>query len=229
MKRKFLKDLGLSNELIDQIMDEHGHTVEAIKENITDKKDKEIEKLTNEKEKEITKMTNDLDKATQKIDELSKNTSSDEMQKQIKLIEEKHEKTMSEVLAETEKLKKQLELKDTEIVEKSNGLKRTALRTALIGEGLTKQLVDLVENKFDLGKLEVDGDGIKDWDNISKPIKESYPDVFKVVTEAGFLPNTPPQSQNNQAVYTIDQIKAMTPSEINANWDKGVKQALENK
>lgn len=111
-------------------------------------------------------------------------------------------------------------------IEKTAATKQSILRKQLTADGANADLVDLLELKFDIAKIELDGDKIKGWEEISKPIKEQYSKVFGTVETVGVVVATPPAG-NPQSSYTIEQIKTMTPAQINENWDKGVKQALE--
>lgn len=82
--------------------------------------------------------------------------------------------------------------------EKVNGTKKNKLTELLKKEGANEKLVGLLLKEFDLEKIEIDGDNIKDWDNVIKPVKEGYSDCFATVETVGNPPATPPQ--NNPSV-----------------------------
>ncbi|MCJ7839975.1 phage scaffolding protein [Lederbergia sp. NSJ-179] len=83
---------------------------------------------------------------------------------------------------------------------------------------------------FKLGEIEVNKDGsIKDLDNKIKSLQEANPSYFEDENEEGKGgANTPPgyQVKDNKLdkggqtkTYTQDQLKNLTPQEINDNWE----------
>ena len=105
----------------------------------------------------------------------------------------------------------QTKLSDTE---KQNALtvKKFALREALQLNGAKHP--DLLEGKFDLTKIELDDKGaIKDVENLIKPVKESYKDLFGEVKRAGFAPKAG-STETATDFYTKEEIAAMKPSDM---------------
>lgn len=78
--------------------------------------------------------------------------------------------------------------------EKLISAKQSALRKHLIDDKADSKLSALLEKEFDLSKIELDGDKIKDWANVSKPVKEQYADLFTVEEKPGFVPANNPQN-----------------------------------
>lgn len=81
--------------------------------------------------------------------------------------------------------------------EKTATAKQSILLKQLSTDGANPKLINLLEKEFDLSKIELDGDKIKDWDNISKPVKEQYADIFKVEQKKGFEPGNNPPTVNS--------------------------------
>lgn len=107
--------------------------------------------------------------------------------------------------------------------ERAEERKTYAAKEALQGAGGK----DIDYLMFKLGDLELDKDGkVKDLDNKIKSLKEATPSFFET-KEA-----TPSTSNNGykvidskldkgkqSTIYSMDQLRTMTPEEINQNWD----------
>lgn len=132
---------------------------------------------------------------------------------------------LKKVSGDKDKLKEQLDkitadfgnLK-TEAETKEKALaKKFVLRDHLRDAGAKH--VDLLEAKFDLSKIEIGDDGkIKDFETVVKPIKETYSELFGDTKRQGFDPtkgNNPPSD-----VYTMDEVKLMSASDVAANVEK---------
>lgn len=226
MTRKFLLELGLSKELVDLILDEHGHTLETIKEKITTRKDSEIEKL----ESNIEKINLSNEKLKNINSELENKTKNNEWETKYKELETKYNSDVVTKDTDIQAKIKELETKETQLKSFESKVKKNSLRSLLAKDGVSEKLIKLVEDKFNLDEVEMDGDNVTNYDVISAPVKKEYPDIFANVEQAGFLPNEPNITNKdvvNANVYTVEQIKAMTPEEINKNWDNGVAKALE--
>jgi len=104
--------------------------------------------------------------------------------------------------------------------------KQNALRKHLSDDKANPKLLSLLEKEFDLTKVELDGEKIKDWENLSKPVKEKYIDLFKVEDQKLFKPGNSTGGEPGKS-FTKEQIKSMTPQEINQNWD-AVRDSLKN-
>lgn len=163
MKRSFLTALGLEKDQIDQIMSEHGSTVELIKEKNQESVEKQVEKFN----AKISELQEKVDSAP-----TGNNGKLEEMYNALK--------------AEYDEYKTGVEN------EKTVASKQSVLRGHLEKDGANPKLIKLLEREFDLSKLEVDGEKIKDWDSVSKPIKEAYADVFGVTQTKGADVATPP-------------------------------------
>lgn len=132
---------------------------------------------------------------------------------------------LKKVSGDKDKLKEQLDkitadftnLKTESETKEKTLAKKFVLRDHLRDAGAKH--VDLLEAKFDLSKIEVGEDGkIKDFENVLKPVKETYSELFGETKRAGFDPKkggTPPAD-----VYTEEEVKKMSASEVAANVEK---------
>lgn len=80
--------------------------------------------------------------------------------------------------------------------------KRKALHKQLQAEGANPKLVDLLESKFNLDNLDLDGDTIKDWETHATPVKEQYSELFGKVQTQGVDVPTPPTAIGNAGKST---------------------------
>lgn len=78
----------------------------------------------------------------------------------------------------------------------SNQLKSSKLRTQLKNDGFNEKMIPLLEKEFDLSTLEIEEDGIKGWEELSKVVKSQYGDFISQVTTTGAEPSTPPTNNN---------------------------------
>jgi len=78
--------------------------------------------------------------------------------------------------------------------------KKAAVLKQLIEDGANEKFAKIVAREFDIEKIELDGDKIKNWDEIAKPHKEEFADVFEQAGASGFSPSNPPkEGQEGQA------------------------------
>ena len=132
---------------------------------------------------------------------------------------------LKKVSGDKDKLKEQLDkitadfinLKTESETKEKTLAKKFVLRDSLRDAGAKH--VDLLEAKFDLSKIEIGDDGkIKDFDTVVKPVKETYSELFGDTKRQGFDPkkgNNPPSD-----VYTMDEVKKMSASDVAANVEK---------
>lgn len=113
--------------------------------------------------------------------------------------------------------------------EKTAAKKKTAMR-ALLKDGVgikREKALDLIMAAEKLDGYELgENDQFKDADSIIKAMKEKHADWIGEVEEKGVPPLNPPGGGGTK--LTKDQIRGMTPEQINANWDS-VKAALAQK
>ncbi len=117
------------------------------------------------------------------------------------------------------KAQKELEDFKTQIeTEKTNSIKRDAVRTALRTNGVARtEFQDLILNAINLNDIKVDEKGIENVDALIESTKTKYPSCFSTVTEGG-TPPVNPLGGNPPRPLTMADIKKMSPDEINKNW-----------
>lgn len=101
MKRKFLEDLGLAKEIVDQIMAENGKDIESAKGDLDTEKNK-----SSELEKEIEGYRSQIKDRDKQLEGLKKSTgNNEELQKKIEQLESDNKKASEDHSAEIVQLK----------------------------------------------------------------------------------------------------------------------------
>lgn len=160
MKRSFLTAMSLEKEVIDQIMAEHGATIETLKEKAKEDAEKQTEKLQ------------------LKIDALQKTIDdSPEVDGDLKT---KYDKLKGEF----DTYKMEIETKETTKAQDK------ALFAALEAAGAHEKAIPLIIKEIDRTKTTFDGDiekgfTIKNGDEVLAPVKEAYGDFFGEVKTEG--------------------------------------------
>jgi hypothetical protein len=133
----------------------------------------------------------------------------------------KDNKGNEELTSKISELQTNLEKNKTEAAKLE---KKYVLRDHLRDAQVKTGYIDLLENKFDLEKIEVSEGKIKDFENLLNPIKENYKELFgEEKLEGGTPPNGGGKPED---IYSMDEIKAMSQSEVATNLDK-VNQSME--
>lgn len=100
----------------------------------------------------------------------------------------------------------------------------TSAKSALTAAGVK----DVDYALYKLGALELTKDGsIKDWDSKLKDLQTAIPDYFDKADNKPADPSKPGyqvvdnklKSGSEKTQFSVDQLKGMTPEEINENWD----------
>lgn len=164
LTRKMLKAMSIEDEKIDQIIEAHTETVNALKEE-RDSFKADAEKLPNI-EKELSKLKEDATK--------------DDGKNPYKV---KYEA----IKEEYESYKKDIAKKET------LSAKENAYRDLLKGCGVNEKRINAVIKVTDLGSVELDENGkIKDADALSKSIKDEWSDFITTSETKGASTSTPP-------------------------------------
>ena len=179
LTRKMLKAMSIEDEKIDQIIEAHTETVNALKEE-RDTYKADAEKLPNI-EKELTKLKEDATK--------------DDGKNPYKV---KYEA----IKEEYESYKKDIAKKET------LSAKENASRDLLKNCGVAEKRINAVIKVTDLDGVELDENGkIKDADAISKNIKDEWADFITTSEVKGASTSTPPTNTGGR--MSKDEILAI--------------------
>lgn len=185
LTRKFLTALGIEADKIDEIINAHSETVDALKE----QRDTFKEKAS--KYDETLKNYEDI---KTKYDELNKTTKNDE------LFKTKYD----DLEKEFAKYKNDIANKET----KAN--KEKAYSELLNGMNIPEKFHKSILKITDVDKLELEDGKLKDIDELKKSIKEEYSDFIVTASTKGA--DTPSKPLNNgrgttKTIEEIDNIK----------------------
>lgn len=115
-------------------------------------------------------------------------------------------------------LKEEFETYKTEQTAKeTKTAKESAYRELLKSAGVSEKRIESVLRVSDIDGIELIDGKIKDADKLAKSIKEEWADFIPVKTEEGAKVSNPPS--NELKTFSRDDIKKMSVSEINANFD----------
>ena len=180
LSRKFLKAMGIEDEKIDQIIDAHSETVNALKDVNSEYKEK-ADKYENTKK--------ELDKLKQEIKDAEEQNGKDPYKVKYEALKE-----------DFDEYKKQITAKET----KAN---KEKLYTELLKEaGVNEKRIAAVLRVSDLDKVEIDEDGkLKDSANLTKSIKEEWADFITKTASQGAKVSTPPAGAGAKTM-TKDEI-----------------------
>lgn len=129
----------------------------------------------------------ELDETKKEIKEVRGELATAESYKQkVATLEEEYKNYKATKETEFTEYKSQVES------EKATATKREAIRKQLAADGANQKLIGLLEKEFDLAAVELDGEGIKGWDALSKSVKETYADVFGTTQIKGTDVANPP-------------------------------------
>lgn len=168
--RKFLKDLGVEPEIIDQIVTEHRGTVDSLKD--------ELDGLKTELEttKGLKKELEELKGKTQEGDEYK--TKYDDLKRE-------YDQYKSDVAGE-------------KVTAQKTDAYRKALKEAGISEKRIESVLRLAKADGLVDALELDGEGVKDADKVTEAIKSNYAEYIESVKEVGAnVPNPPAHGNPN--------------------------------
>lgn len=158
MKRDFLTGLKIDTEIIDKIMEEHGKTVNKLKDDLSKKIDEN--KLLGEQIEDYKKNNDDVDKLIKDNEKLK--TGNEELKTQYEDIQNNLNSTI-----------------EKHTTEMNNIAKKQIITKTLQKNGVIADFEEFLMSKFDINGMELDGDRIKDFDNTFKTIKENNPKMFQ--------------------------------------------------
>ena len=178
LSRKMLKAMGIEDEKIDQIIEAHSETVNALKDEIAENKDA-ADKLTN--------VQKEVDKLKASVKEAEEKNGKDPYKVKYEAIKEEYEEykkgiTAKETKAEKEKLYTDL-------------LKAT---------GVSEKRIAAILKVTDLDGVEIDEGKIKNSKDLEKTIKEEWADFITKTEEKGANVSNPPKG--GEKTMTKDEI-----------------------
>lgn len=179
LSRKFLAALGIEAEKIDEIINAHGETVEALKEERDSFKDKA---------EKYDKAQKDLDEANRKIEDLSK--------------EDTYKLKYDALKEDFDTYKKNAE------TDKENRNKTAAYKSLLKEIGISEKRIDAVAKLAELDKIKLDKDGnIEGVEELKSSLSKEWADFVVTPGKEGAGTSTPPGSSGS--TMTKDQIVAI--------------------
>ena len=165
LSRKFLAALGIEAEKIDEIINAHSETVEALKEERDSFK---------EKADKYDKAQKDLDAANKTIEDLNK--------------EDAYKVKYDALKEDFDEYKQNIE------TEKSNNNKTAAYKNLLKEIGISEKRIDAVARLAELDKIKLDKDGnIEGSDDLKKSLSEEWSDFIVKDGKEGADTSTPPE------------------------------------
>lgn len=198
LTRRALKAMGIEDEKIDEIISMHTETVDGLKA--------DVERYKADA-KALPGVQKQLEQAHADLEDVKK----DSYKVKYEAIKEEFD-----------------EYKKAQTHKESHAAKETAYRALLKAAGVSEKRIDAVLKVSDVDGVELDEKGqIKDADKLTESVKTEWADF--IVTTATKGADTPNPPANNVAkTYTRDDIKKMSPAEINKNWD-AIKASLNQK
>ena len=181
LTRKMLKAMGIEEEKIEQIIEAHTETVDALKAYKED-----ADKLKN-----VQKELDDL-----------KAAGDGGYKAKYEAEKSAHDAYKQQIAGEKQKAQDD---KDIAAIIKEAGVERESFQR-------------LILNSFDRQTLKRGADGaITNRAELVEAVKTQNPDCITTTETKGTPPANPPSG--NKTPITREQLKSMTPEEINANWD----------
>lgn len=163
LTRKMLKAMGIEDEKIDQIIEAHGETVDALKEQ-RDQYKADAEKLPDVQKK--------LDSATEQIE----NAGKDSWKVKYDALKEDFDK-----------------YKADQDAKENRTAKENAYRELLKSAGVSEKRIPAVLRVSDIDSMELGDDGkIKNAEKLTENVKTEWADFIPTTTETGANTATPP-------------------------------------
>ena len=162
LTRKFLKAMGIEDEKIDQIIDAHGETVDALKEQINQYR---------ESAEELPATKTALEEAKKQLDDAVK----DPYKVKYEAIKEDFEKYKAETTAR-----------------QTHAAKESAYRDALKKAGVAEKRIESILRVSDVDGIKINAEGkIEDADALAETIKTEWADFIPASTTTGANVPTP--------------------------------------
>lgn len=190
LTRKFLSALGIEADKIDEIINAHSETVEALKA--------ERESFRADAEK-YAKAKEDLDTANEKLKEYAK--------------EDTYKVKYDALKEDFDNYKKGVE------TEKTNNTKVSAYKALLKEIGISDKRIDAVAKLAELDKLKLDKDGKLDGaDDLKKALSEEWADFIEKSGTEGAKTSTPPGNGGTGAKTKKEIMEIKDTTQRQAAW-----------
>lgn len=179
LTRKMLKAMGIEDEKIDQIIEAHTETVDALKEQVSTYK-KDADKLPF---------------VQKELDEI-KAAAPEDKDSALKV-------KYDALKEEFDEYKQRIE------TEKSNSKKEAAFKALLKDVGISEKRVDAVTRVTDLKKYKLDDEGnLEGYDDIKKAIKDEWSEFIVSNKTEGAKTATPPEGKG-KTYKNVEEIMAI--------------------
>lgn len=198
LKRSFLKGMGLTDEQCDSIIEAHAETVDGLKADLARYK---------ESAGKAEQLQKDLEKANADLESAKKDGWKD-----------KHDK----VKKEFDDYKAGITAKETKAA-KEKAVKAYYESKNITGDSLT---IAMRGSGAEIEGIELDGDKIKDTAALDALVGGAFAKLVSTTIKTGASTATPP-AQKSPKTFTRDDIRNMTPDEINKNFE-AIKMSLKN-
>jgi len=196
LSRKFLTALGIEADKVDEIINAHSETVEALKA--------ERDSFKADAEK-YTQAQADLDEANAKLKEYAKD---DSFKVKYEALKEDYDKYKAGI----EK-------------EKTNATKATAYKALLKSIGISEKRIDAVARLQSLDEITLDKDGnIEGAEELKKSLKEDWADFIVKEGKEGAGTATPPDDGGNKVMSKEDIMKIKDDTERQKAWAQYIQQ-----
>lgn len=180
LRREFLTAMGIEADKVQEIINAHVETVDALKAE-RDRYKEDAEKLP-----KVQKELDNLKAAAEK-------DGKDPYKVKYEAIKEDFENYKKEIAAE-----------------KAKADKSAAYRALLVEAGISEKRIDAVLKVSDIDSVELDKEGnISGKDKLLKSVKEEWADFIVQETTKGVQTATPPASTGGKSVKSKDEIYAI--------------------
>ena len=186
LTRKFLKAMGIEEEKIEQIIEAHTETTDALKE------ERDGYKADAEKLADVQK---ELDKAKKAVKDNGEETV---LKSEYDALKTEYDKYKGEITAEKER-----------------NAKETAYRELLKAAGVSEKRISAIVKVTDIDGIELDKDGkIKDADKRTESVKTEWADFIETTTTKGANTANPPANNGKGNGKTKEEIMAIKDGTI---------------
>lgn len=186
LTRKMLKAFGIEEDAIDQIIDAHTETTDALKA----ERDRQKSKAEDGAAK-VSELQSQLDEAKRQAQEASENNDYDQLKERYDTEHDELEKLRKD----NEKLQKDFESYKGDVQAKESERAKKAAYEALLGKaGIGQKYMAPVIRVADLSKIELEEDGsVKDADSIIEQVKADWPEFVAKQRVDGAKTENPPE------------------------------------